>query len=75
MRLPDEAASDAEWIEFLQDLRSDPKLEGAKNQARLQKRFTAVTVEPQVAGGPTVALHLWEPTGELRTVRSATLSP
>ncbi len=75
MRLPDEAASDDEWIEFLQDLKADPRLEGVKNKARLEKRFTPVTVEPRVGGGATVTLHSWESKGELRTIQSATVTP
>ncbi len=75
MRLPDEGASDEDWTEFLQDLKDDPKLEGNKNQARLEKRFTPVTVEPRTEGGATVSLHSWEPSGELRTIHSATVSP
>jgi UDP-2,3-diacylglucosamine pyrophosphatase LpxH len=71
MRLPDENASDNEWLEFLQDLKKDPKLQTAKNQARLEKRFTPVTVEEKTGGGATVTLHTWEPSGELRIVHSA----
>jgi UDP-2,3-diacylglucosamine pyrophosphatase LpxH len=75
MRLPDEGATDDEWIEFLQDLKDDPKLESSKNRARLEKRFTPVTVEPRAEGGAAVSLHTWEPSGELRRVYSATVSP
>lgn len=75
MRLPDEKASDNEWAEFLNDLNEDPRLQTPKNQARLEKRFTPVTVEPRVEEGATVALHTWEPSGELRMVHSATVSP
>jgi UDP-2,3-diacylglucosamine pyrophosphatase LpxH len=75
MRLPDEGASNEDWTEFLQDLKDDPKLEGSKNQARLEKRFTPLTVEPREEGGASVSLHTWEPSGELRTVHSATVSP
>lgn len=75
MRLPDEDASDHEWVEFLKDLKEDPKLQSAKNQARLEKRFTPVTVEERAGGGATVTLHTWEPSGELRSVHSATVSP
>jgi UDP-2,3-diacylglucosamine pyrophosphatase LpxH len=73
MRLPEEKASDKNWTEFLQDLRDDPKLEGSKNQARLEKRFTPVVVEPRAAGGVNVALHSWEPSGELRMMFSSTV--
>jgi len=73
MRLPDEGATDDQWIEFLQDLKDDPKLEGSKNQARLEKRFTPVTVEPRAEGGATVSLHSWESSGELRLMYSSTV--
>lgn len=75
MRLPDENATDDEWMEFLQDLKEDPKLQSAKNLARLEKRFTPVTVEEKEGGGATVTLHTWEPSGELRIVHSATVNP
>jgi UDP-2,3-diacylglucosamine pyrophosphatase LpxH len=74
MRLPAENASDDEWIEFLQDLKDDPKLKTPKNQAKLEKRFTPVTVEEKAGGGATITLHLWEPSGELRLVNSAVVS-
>ena len=74
MRLPDESASDDEWMEFLQDLKDDPKLKKPKNQAKIEKRFTPVTVEPKSGGGATVTLHIWEPSGELSIVHSATVS-
>ena len=75
MRLPDEEASEKEWIEFLRDLKKDPKLEGDKNLARLEKRFTPVIVEPRAEGGATVSLHSWEPSGELRMMYSAAVKP
>jgi UDP-2,3-diacylglucosamine pyrophosphatase LpxH len=75
MRLPDEGASDEDWTEFLQDLRDDPKLEGSKNRARLEKRFTPVVVEPRAEGGATVSLHTWEPSGELRTIYATKVNP
>ncbi len=75
MRLPDEGASDEDWTEFLQDLKDDPKLEGSKNGAKLEKRFTPVIVEPRSEGGAAVSLHRWEPSGELRMVHSATVRP
>jgi UDP-2,3-diacylglucosamine pyrophosphatase LpxH len=75
MRLPDENASDDKWMEFLQDLKEDPKLKSPKNQAKLEKRFTPVTLEEKAGGGDIVTLHTWEPTGELRTVHSATVNP
>ena len=75
MRLPEEGASEEDWTEFLQDLRDDPKLEGSKNRARLEQRFTPVTVEPRSDGGATVSLHIWEPTGELRIINSGTVRP
>ncbi len=75
MSLPDDEASNDEWTEFLQDLKNDPKLEGAKNRARLQKRFTAVMVEPRAEGGATLSLHTWDPSGELRMLYSASVSP
>ncbi len=75
MRLPDEKTGDEAWTEFLQDLREDPKLEGHKNQSKLEKRFTPVTLEPRAEGGVTVALHIWEPSGELRMMHSAVVRP
>jgi hypothetical protein len=75
MRLPDEDASDKAWTEFLQDLRDDPKLERCKNRAKLEKRFTPVIVEPRAEGGAIVSLHSWEPSGELRMMYSAKVSP
>jgi len=75
MRLPAENASDEDWTQFLQDLKEDPKLESAKNQRRLEKRFTPVIVEPRAEGGATVSLHIWEPSGELCMINSATVSP
>jgi predicted nucleic acid-binding Zn ribbon protein len=71
MRLPDENASDEEWMEFLQDLKDDPKLKKPKNQAKLDKRFTPVTVEEKSGGGATITLHNWETSGQLRAVESA----
>lgn len=75
MRLPNENASDHEWLEFLQDLKKDPKLQTTKNQARLEKRFTPVTLEPNSGGGATVTLHTWNPSGELLIVKSAVVNP
>ena len=60
---------------FCRISRRTPKLQTAKNQARLEKRFTPVTVEEKAGGGATVTLHTWEPTGELRIVHSATVNP
>ena len=71
MRLPDENASDEEWLEFLQDLKDDPKLKTPKNQAKLEKRFTPVMVEEKAGGGATITLYTWEPSGQLRAVESA----
>ena len=71
MRLPDENASDDEWMEFLQDLKDDPKMKKPKNQAKLDKRFTPVTVEEKSGGGATITLYTWEPSGELRIVHSS----
>jgi UDP-2,3-diacylglucosamine pyrophosphatase LpxH len=71
MRLPDEKASDDEWMEFLQDLKDDPKMKTPKNLAKLEKRFTPVTVEPKSGGGATITLRSWDPSGELRVVESA----
>jgi hypothetical protein len=75
MRLPDENASDEVWMEFLQDLKEDPKLKTPKNQAKLEKRFTPVTVEEKVGGGATITLHTWEPSRQLRVVESAVVKP
>jgi UDP-2,3-diacylglucosamine pyrophosphatase LpxH len=75
MRLPAENASDEVWMEFLQDLKDDPKLKTPKNQAKLEMRFTPVTVEEKAGGGATITLHLWELTGELRVVNSAVVGP
>jgi UDP-2,3-diacylglucosamine pyrophosphatase LpxH len=75
MRLPDESASDDEWIEFLKDIKRDPKLEGDKNQARLEKRFTPVTLEPGPRGGATIALHTCKSPGELGTLYQGTVKP
>ncbi len=74
MRLPDEDASDDAWLEFLQDLKEDPKLKTPKNEAKLEKRFTPVTVEEKAGGGATVTLHTWDPSGALHSVRSATVN-
>lgn len=75
MRLTDEKASDDEWTDFLNDLRDDPKLLTPKNQSRMEKHFTPVTVEPRKKGGATVTLHTWEPaTGMLHNVYSAILN-
>ena len=71
MRLPDEKASDDVWMEFLQDLKDDPKMKTPKNLAKLEKRFTPVTLEPKSGGGATITLHTWEPSGQLRAVESA----
>jgi len=75
MRLPDEEASDEKWAEFLHDLRDDPKLEKDKNRAKQEKRFTPVIVEPRREGGATVSMHSWEPSGELRLIHSAKVTP
>ena len=74
MRLPDEDASDDEWIQFLKDIKNDPKLESDKNKAKLEQRFTPVMVEPR-AGGAAVSLLKWEPSGELRTLYEAMMVP
>ena len=74
MRLPDESASDEVWMEFLQDLKDDPKMKTPKNQAKLERRFTPVTVEEKVGGGAAITLHALEPAGELRVVESAVVS-
>jgi hypothetical protein len=75
MRLPDEDASEEAWAEFLQDLRDDPKLEGDKNKTRLEERFNPVILEPRAEGGASVSMHMWEPSGELRMMHSATVKP
>ena len=75
MRLPDIESSDDVWTEFLQDLKDDPKLEGTKNRARLERRFTPVIVEPQKGGGASVTLYMCESSGELRIINSAKVAP
>jgi UDP-2,3-diacylglucosamine pyrophosphatase LpxH len=75
MRMPDEHASDDEWMEFLKDIKKDPNLEGEKNQAKLEKRFTPVTLEPRTDGGVTVTLHSWEPSRELSTLYEGSVIP
>lgn len=75
MRLPDTESSDDVWTEFLQDLKDDPKLEGTKNRAKLERRFTPVIVEPQKGGGASVTLYMCESSGELRILRSAHVNP
>ncbi len=59
MRLPDEDAGADEWNDFLRDLQDDPKLESDKNQDKLEKRFTWVTVSPEDEGA-TIALYALE---------------
>jgi hypothetical protein len=63
--LPDEDASDERWTKFLQDLRDEPKLEGSKNRARLEKRFTPLVAElacpPKT--GPDFEIVFWDNLG------------
>jgi UDP-2,3-diacylglucosamine pyrophosphatase LpxH len=75
MKLPNEDASDDEWLEYLMNIREDPELKTEKNQLKLKKCFNAVTLEPSTEGGARVSLYTWDPAGTLRTQAQATVRP
>lgn len=61
MQLPRSDANDAEWAEYLGELRANKGLDPAKQKlARILTRFTAVIVEADAGGGAAMSLVEWD---------------
>jgi UDP-2,3-diacylglucosamine pyrophosphatase LpxH len=61
MQLPDSRESDATWADFINELRSNPTLDRARQKiAKTRKRLTAVSLEPHASGGASMSLVAWD---------------
>lgn len=69
MRLPDETASDAEWLAFLQKLQHDPGLSGPC-AGLIESHLHTITLEPDPEGGARMAFHSVDSHGELAQLHS-----
>lgn len=75
MQLPRSDAGDEAWIEFLEELRSNPRLLPEKQKvAKTVQRLTAVLLDARPEGGATMWLLHWDD-GKLRTLGSARVPP
>jgi hypothetical protein len=62
-------------MDFLAELRSNPRLDPARQKvARTIARFTAVEIDEHPAGGAQISLVEWVPGEGLRSLGSATVS-
>jgi predicted phosphodiesterase len=74
MRLPSSAEPEETWIGFLEELSRNKGLEAAQQKlARIERRFTAVLVEPGARGGAALSLVEWDG-GALKTLGSAEIA-
>lgn len=72
MRLPSYEAGDDAWMDFLSELRTNPRLDPAKQKAaRTTSRFTAAVVDEAPSGGAQVSLVEWVPGEGLRELHTA----
>jgi UDP-2,3-diacylglucosamine pyrophosphatase LpxH len=75
MRLPSVAAPDETWIAFLDELRKNKALAPEKQRlAKIDRRFTAVLIEPHAQGGAALSLVEWTG-GALVTLGSGRVPP
>lgn len=64
MSLPSHDATDAVWIDFLEQLRDNPQMDSEHGPCPpLVIRFTAAILDPHPEGGASVALVEWKPQG------------
>ena len=76
MRLPGEQSSDADWHDWLDELRSNPELDPARqSHVRTESRLTAALVEAAPEGGAWLALCESDAQGVLHVLRSRHLPP
>lgn len=74
MQLPKSNASDKEWTDFLYELRTNSRLDPAKQKvARTFAKFTAVELDEDPAGGAKISLVEWLPGVGLKTLESSTV--
>ena len=60
MQLPQSNAKDDEWVAYLDELRTNKKLDPAKQKrAKILTRFTAVMIEEHAEGGAAMSLVEW----------------
>lgn len=72
MELPPYAAGDEAWMDFLAELRENPRLDPARQKvARTTSRFTAVLIEGSPEGGAKLSLVEWVPGAGLTSLGSA----
>ncbi|WP_437642411.1 metallophosphoesterase [Sorangium sp. So ce854] len=75
MQLPRSDAGDEAWAEFLEELRSNPRLLPERQRAaKTVRRLTAVLLDPHPDGGATMRLVQWDD-GELRSLEAARVPP
>lgn len=76
MRLPGETAGEAEWHDWLDELRSNPELEPTRQQrVKTESRLTVCVVEEQRGGGANVSLQESDAAGALRAIQSQVIRP
>lgn len=74
MKLPPADAGNEEWIDFLGELRSNPKLDPEQQKiAKTMARFTAVTLEANPTSGLRIDLVEWIPGKGVQVLKSAVL--
>jgi UDP-2,3-diacylglucosamine pyrophosphatase LpxH len=74
MQLPRYDAGDQAWMDFLAELRQNPRLDKAKQRAaRTMSRFTAVQIDESPAGGARVSLLEWLPEQGLKSLGETTV--
>jgi len=75
MELPPLDATQDAWLDFLTELKENPKLDAAKQKhAKTLSRFTAVSLEPHADGGALMSLIEWK-NGELETMGQTRVAP
>ncbi len=76
MRLPGEQASDADWHDWLDELRRNPGLDPVhQSRVRTESRLTAALVETAPNGGALLSLCESDSQGVLSVLRSHHLQP
>jgi UDP-2,3-diacylglucosamine pyrophosphatase LpxH len=75
MRLPSASAPDETWLAFLEELRKNKALLPERQKlAPIERRFTAVLLEPHAEGGAAVSLVEWKD-GALTTLGAGRVPP
>src|SRR5262249_18395278 len=76
MRLPGEQAGDADWLDWIEELRSNPQLDPSRqNRVRTESRLTAFVADEAPEGGAKIALAESDAHGVLSTLRHHHLWP